>query len=102
MKALRPTLDPLCSCFDGWDICQIAFDKGRSAFAVFSKKYLALLAPFIQRFVVSVFVAAQYEDLVYLVEEELGCDIFYLVSSHFKRVTIVTGASEYLPRPIPA
>lgn len=80
MKPLRPMLDPLCSCFDGWDICQIALDKGRSAIAIFSKEDLVSLSPLIQRIAVSVFVAAQDEDFVYIVEEELGRDILYLVS----------------------
>lgn len=85
MKALCSTLDPLCSPFDGWDIGQVALDKDRSAIGVVSKEYLVLLAPFIQRIDVFVFVAAQDKHSVYFVEEQLGRDICVHL---YKRVSI--------------
>lgn len=102
MKAFGPALDPRCCCFDGWDIGQIALDKCRSGITVFfyffsSKGDIVLFAPFVQRVVVSVLVAAQDEHFVYLVEEQLRRDILFRLACAYK-----TRLHGDLPRPMPA
>lgn len=74
MKPASSPFNPLRGVSDRRDIREIALDKFRPAILALAESDTRPFAPFLQRSVVLKSVAAQDEDFVYPVEEELSSD----------------------------
>lgn len=72
MKSASSPLNPLRGVSDRRDIREIALDKFHPAILALAESDTRPFAPFLQRGVVFKPVAAQDEDFVYPVEEELS------------------------------
>lgn len=77
MKAASSPLNPFRGVSDRRDIREIAFDEFRPAVLALTESDTRPFAPFLQRSVVPEPVAAQDEDFVYPVEEELSSDFCF-------------------------